>query len=176
MSAVLNNSDFPEIEILYEPNQAGYCIDQELILTAYADDAVYYKWNVGDDNEPVIDVTSAEVGKFEYSILVENSLGCQSTKVIELDFFDCNLGNGIHSLLYPNPTTGKFILELVKAAKDYEILVYDFRGRRVVEKKIINNSDTVLKIDFDLSDYERGVYMIVIKVGDKQKVERVVVQ
>ena len=129
------------------------------------------------EDGPFNEVQAHMPGQVEYTVSVFDEYGCRNEKSIELEFQECGVSNSEMNIgLYPNPTDGKFILELIGAEDEVNIQIYDFRGRRVIDRKIIDNTATIIKIDFDLGKYERGVYMIMIQQGEQRGVKRVVVQ
>jgi len=74
-------------------------------------------------------------------------------------------------IIYPNPSTGKFIIEMenVKGQmKDGVIEIYNVMGEKVLLQQISN------KIDF--SDYPKGIYFIKIYYRNKIHTEKIVIQ
>ena len=57
-------------------------------------------------------------------------------------------------ITYPNPTTG-----LVNFSETVDVDVYDFTGRKIIEKNNVNK--------IDLSEYSSGIYNIITIFGDK---------
>ncbi|WP_216663623.1 HYR domain-containing protein [Lentimicrobium sp. L6] len=176
-TVVVDFKGLPDVSIDVENEQEAYCVNQEVILEAYAPGAVSYQWNMELEDGPFNEVQAHMAGQVEYTVSVFDEYGCRNEKSIELEFKECGVSNSEMNIgLYPNPTDGKFILELIGAEDEVNIQIYDFRGRRVIERKIVDNSATIIKIDFDLEKYERGVYMIMVQQGEQHSVKRVVVQ
>jgi len=104
-------------------------------------------------------------------------LGCQTVDSVAVDFKDCALNfDEIIINLYPNPNKGKFTLGLTGVKDDVSIAILDFIGKQVVEEKIVDITSYKLEREFDLSEYERGIYFIRINYHDKVYYQRVVVQ
>ena len=57
-------------------------------------------------------------------------------------------------IMYPNPTTG-----LVNFSETVDVDVYDFTGRKIIEKNNVNK--------INLSEYDSGIYNIIVIFGDK---------
>lgn len=165
----------PEVSITFENEQPAYCMDEEVIVKAQSEDGLYYEWNNGSfDAESQI--ISYQEGVFDYYVNVENEYGCLAQDIISVEFKDCGYGDKeINANLFPNPSSGKFTIELVGAEDNIEFLVYDDRGRSVVRKMIENNEASIIAVNFDLEEHGSGIYMILIRQGGKQAVERVMV-
>jgi hypothetical protein len=67
--------------------------------------------------------------------------------------------NQINSNIYPNPTKGIVNLDLPNGINSSEIDLIDCYGR-IIETKIINGQSS---INFDLSNYKTGLYLIRIR-------------
>ncbi|AEV33752.1 hypothetical protein Oweho_2792 [Owenweeksia hongkongensis DSM 17368] len=66
--------------------------------------------------------------------------------------------------LYPNPTTGKVYVELVKSpSDDNQVLVFDLNGKLLYQRTLINPETGLM--DIDLKDYADGMYIIRIRSG-----------
>ncbi len=59
--------------------------------------------------------------------------------------------------LYPNPTSGKFLVTFSKALNNASILLTDANGKAILQFKASGN-----KIDFDLTSVPPGVYFVAI--------------
>jgi len=60
--------------------------------------------------------------------------------------------------LYPNPNTGKFILEIYDLSPEnsgYDCFIYNFLGREITKFKIIDQ-----KTEIDLKEYAKGIYYL----------------
>lgn len=70
--------------------------------------------------------------------------------------------------IYPNPVNSNNTeISIVQAEKgNTEIAVYSESGKKVFEKKYCQESDCVIKINFD--SYKEGVYLLFVKSGDRQ--------
>lgn len=98
---------------------------------------------------------------------------------------NCSMFTGVKSIapqeleaqevaIYPNPTTGVFVLELSQIREGAHILITDMAGRTITTKTIAK--DAVPTATFDLSTFARGVYMMAITDGDFLYRTRIVIQ
>ena len=60
--------------------------------------------------------------------------------------------------LYPNPTTGKFVIGFSKKLVDAEIVITDGSGKQIQRYK-----DSGIQLQFDLSGFASGTYFLVIR-------------
>ena len=73
--------------------------------------------------------------------------------------------------LYPNPTTGKFLVTFSRALKNAHVAIVDVNGKTV--SRFTANGNV---IDFDLSTSPAGVYFIRIDDGGNLLIKKVVKQ
>jgi hypothetical protein len=74
--------------------------------------------------------------------------------------------------VYPNPTTGMFVVELPGDVKGGQAVILDMQGKVVDQKTFLPDS----KLTFDLGSVAKGVYLIQVMNGDNIYRSRVVVQ
>jgi cytidine deaminase len=72
----------------------------------------------------------------------------------------------VTELVYPNPTTGAFVVSLPALKYDSRLTVFDLGGN-VVEQRMIAKNDKSQEMPFDLSHMSRGLYFIQVLSGDK---------
>ena len=168
-----------DITIDVSPSQ-WVLVDDEVTLEAYAPDAISYEWNPGELNDPMIVVTSDVVATIEYTVTVINNIGCETTASVDITWGHVavtDLESEIMTInVYPNPNNGEFSLELTGVSEEVKISVIDFAGRLIQEEKILDITADKMEKQFDLSDYERGVYFLRITHGEKVSYKKVVVQ
>jgi hypothetical protein len=168
-----------EITIVADPGTT-VLVGQTVTLEAIVDDAVSYEWQPGGFQDPIIEVTSNVAGTIEYTVTVINSAGCTTTESIEITYVPVGvpeLESDIMSInVYPNPNSGEFSLELIGMSHEIEISVIDFAGRLILEEKILDITADKMEKQFNLSDYERGVYFLRITHGGKVSYKKVVIQ
>ncbi len=110
------------------------------------------------------DAPSTVVGKKINIAPLENNA---NTKVAEL-----KLSN---YFLAPNPSQGEFELRFQAAEKAISVQVTDLNGRAIIEQQLSNFKGSYNET-LNLSRQPKGIYLLRIVQGDKQFVERLMVQ
>jgi SprB-like repeat protein/type IX secretion system substrate protein len=113
-----------------------------------------------------------------YVLVVEDANGCELTS--ETIVIDNLVGLSDPELelyvdLMPNPTTGKFKLNIeLQNTADVRIIITDVLGRVLVETV----QDEMLEkvFDFNLSEYPSAVYPVKVIIGDKVVLKQVILQ
>jgi len=82
--------------------------------------------------------------------------------------------DGHFAILYPNPTSGVFILELSSILEQAFITVTDVQGRVLVQRNLAKNDEPTAT--FDLSNYSAGMYLVEVHDGDFSYRTKLVVQ
>lgn len=78
--------------------------------------------------------------------------------------------------VYPNPSNGKFTLDIIMPGTgDAAVQVRDLTGREIYVKLLENISGTHSSI-IDLGNFSRGIYMLDVKIGRKNYIRKLVVQ
>ena len=72
--------------------------------------------------------------------------------------------------MYPNPTNGVFVIELNGKAK-YDVTINNVLGQVVYEASTVS-----VKTIIDLSNFDKGVYIVELKDGDTTYTEKVIVE
>ena len=100
------------------------------------------------------------------------------------DLTICRLITGIDDVneinntfsIYPNPTTGQFVIETTGFNNaSVNVTVRDLEGR-IVYNEAINNANSALTKSFDLSDNAKGIYFITIQDGENLINRKLVIQ
>lgn len=96
-----------------------------------------------------------------YSVRVTNASGCENTSDV---FNYVNIGmdeEGLALLIYPNPTSGVFTVEVPTEATDARVHVYDGVGKRILEQPVQTQKERI-----DISQYANGVYRVTLLWND----------
>lgn len=72
--------------------------------------------------------------------------------------------NPMEVLVYPNPTTGVFIVELSKITEQADITITDLQGKMITHTTLSKNQAPTATIS--LTDYAAGMYLIQVRDGD----------
>jgi hypothetical protein len=74
--------------------------------------------------------------------------------------------------VYPNPTTGKFTLELNAEPKEIpaSIRIYSMMGKEVLRENLADNRKT----EFSLTGRSAGIYIIRVMIGDRMATAKIV--
>lgn len=107
-------------------------------------------------NPQVIDSTVAFTARFVYRFLPCNKTNVSVPIVGANDNFT----------FYPNPATGKIMVSLSNAGKDYNLSIHNSLGQQVLNKDNLSNQN----IDLDLSDLSNGLYFIKVTESSDQHV------
>jgi len=75
--------------------------------------------------------------------------------------------------LYPNPNQGQFTINLGSFQDAVEVEIKDVNGRQVFNQRIANPQQNLF---IDTKIQESGVYFMLVKTRDEQKVMRIVIQ
>ncbi|MBL7897867.1 MAG: T9SS type A sorting domain-containing protein, partial [Crocinitomicaceae bacterium] len=130
-------------------------------------DGNYFDWGSGFVlNDSIHDVTNSGI----YTVIVENSVGCQSSDTIEVILKNCTMiESNSHSETTIHVTTDK-LLYVTSDFRNANLIIIDAAGRIHVSKKLDTGSGI-----YNLSDYF-GVYLVVITndSGERIKTARII--
>ena len=76
--------------------------------------------------------------------------------------------------LYPNPTTGKFAVEIKNSEKVMEVKVTDFFGTEIYSKRLPHQFSSIEY--FDITGKPAGVYFVQIKTANAVLVKKLIVE
>jgi len=73
--------------------------------------------------------------------------------------------------IYPNPNTGKFIIEKINEInQSINVKLLDGNSKLIIDKTILNNQDI---IEFDITNYSKGLYYLHIIIDNKTFVKKI---
>ena len=119
-------------------------------------------WNNGSNNEDITDLSAGD-----YTVTITDLNGCSASETFTV-LSTVGLSDRILNYqIYPNPTSGKvkIILE-----GDFNYELRDVRGR------IILKGDHKNEAEFNLEQFERGIYLLYIFQSSNYKTEKIILQ
>jgi hypothetical protein len=153
-------------------NPTVICAGQTSTITANG--AASYSWNTTSTVSAIVVSPSVTAN---YTVVGTNSVGCTNSLVVTQNVNAClgiheNTGNTAFMSVYPNPSTGVFIIELDNTTATNSIEIYDLLGSKIKSQKV--NSE---KTEINLQDQKNGVYFIyLIENNKKVNVSKIVKQ
>ncbi len=83
--------------------------------------------------------------------------------------------NALDIIIYPNPSSNMLYVDLGEAKiGDAKIQLLDMNGRIMQEKRIVNAQNNL--VAFDLSKYEKGIYLCQIQTDKQRVIKKVILQ
>ena len=127
-------------------------------------DGVLFEFNPNNGtNNKVFDFDSNNLtGKNPYGGLLELSFNSVGIK---------NIVKNNQIQIYPNPNKGIFRVVFDDGFSGNLLKIFDVSGKLVLEKSIKSPQNS---IDIDISDYENGVYVIVINTTNGSIVRKII--
>ncbi len=138
-----------------------------------------YAWSTGETTQS-IDVDQTNF----YSVTVTTAEGCVGNDAMIAVFDTCiNLnadelaGNLFELNLYPNPTLGRFWIEMSGFENGkYEVVVSNLQGQPVWSRSISIDGNREYREEVSLENIAAGMYVLRLMGNDKQVERRVIVQ
>ncbi|OIP00211.1 MAG: hypothetical protein AUJ98_08955 [Bacteroidetes bacterium CG2_30_33_31] len=141
---------------------------------------VHYLWNTGDtvqsiNIEPYI---NANLGINTFGVAVVDAYGCIAVDSIHISYVLSldEIGKDVSMQIYPNPSKGKFTVEIIgETNQNYILEVIDIRGRTLFNDNIYINNSLYSKT-FDMSTYSKGIYLLSVKSKTSAKTYKLIIQ
>lgn len=129
-----------------------------------------YHWDFGEggtSESPTTQyhyINAFEYGKFNVCLTVENASGCftQTCKLLEITGGVSDLSKNSGFKIYPNPSSGKFTLNIDNPKNDLSLSIYNVLGEKIEEIKL-NPLQT--EYNFELNE-SAGIYLIKLQDGN----------
>ena len=160
----------PVANFSYTNNQSEYT------FTNLSENADSYSWDFGDlqtstDVNPIHNYASS--GSYNINLIAVNQCAQRSFyTTVNVTILDINLISNSSLSVFPNPTKG--LINIKGLDKQItNIKVIDVTGRTLVEKNIIDASES---ISIDLSNYANGLYQVIIKQNNQIFNQSIVLQ
>ncbi|MCS6929407.1 MAG: PDZ domain-containing protein [Saprospiraceae bacterium] len=77
--------------------------------------------------------------------------------------------------VYPNPTTGLVTVEFQAEPKPTTVLLLDLSGRQLFREELNAFSGQYIQ-QFELQEFQKGTFLLVVQQGDRLFVERIILQ
>jgi len=139
-----------------------------------------YLWSNGWTNQTVLFGANMLTAGADtsFSVIVTNTNGCYGYDTISLYVKD-DVGFGDNNLdmnlgIYPNPTKGKFTMEISGFTGELAMNIVDLSGKTVFTQQLNVTAGFIRK--FDVSTLAKGVYYIKLISEDGVKVEKLIIQ
>ncbi len=152
-------------------------IQQSVVLTATANGATNYQWNLGNGivvNGATVTVSYAQAGSYNLTLLVTSAGGCTSTQtqtIIVLPASTTGLSN-----LTANSKIGiwshdnKVYVDFTALQKvDATVIIYDILGQQISSEKVTNS----LLYQKELDQIEAAYFVVMVKNDDKITTKKV---
>ncbi len=185
---VLNVNDAPEIinaipdQIINTGEEYSYIIPQNTFIDVDKGDSISLSakladgsslpaWLNFDEQTGKLYGTATGSGDLIISITATDKQGAATSDEFTLSVKSVT---GIGSLseskvsIYPNPTSGKFVIETNYYSDDLDILIRDNQGRIIKQIK-----PQAKNIDVDISSYSSGLYFIELKNKEESIVHKI---
>jgi len=129
------------------------------------DDKLYHNENLVDGTKYTF------VGTLDYSYSLYKVLPRSADDVVAEKSTAIN-DNNIKFSLYPNPTTGMFVVRTQAGAANYNVVILNSIGKVILTDNIADNSTK----QFDLTNFGKGLYLVRLTDGIGVKTVRVIIK
>jgi PKD repeat protein/pimeloyl-ACP methyl ester carboxylesterase len=139
-----------------------------------------YLWEFGDStvsNQFAPSHVYTQAGTYPIKLTVTNNCGTSVfSKSVTIRTTGINeVDNSFKVRILPNPTNGKFTLQLSEVLNTEGVIeVVNSIGEIVYSEKTPTLMDT--KYDLSLSNFANGIYFLKIRLGDKTAIEKLIIQ
>jgi peptidoglycan/xylan/chitin deacetylase (PgdA/CDA1 family) len=126
--------------------------------------------------------TQVEPGGYLHAWISTNGIMCNQTnyllvveddsKILEQEVFSIEDKSRLFKV-YPNPTTGRFTLEMLEfdTSKPIQVMIYSMLGKSILQTELFGYR----LYEFDLSSQSKGLYIVRVISGEEMDVEKVIV-
>lgn len=128
---------------------------------------IYFKvFSNRSQTESELDVIYNESFAQSNGTFAENGVSVIHTITLKPALVDETIAQSIS--IYPNPSNGKINLSIDDAAAEYQVTISDMRGHKIIDQRFTGNTQ------LDLSDYPKGFYLVIMKGGTYQQIEKLI--
>lgn len=141
-----------------------------------------YLWSTGDTTQTIIingiDLINHPFMSDTFSVIVTNSLGCLAYDSIRVGVYTSiqENRNNIHVNVFPNPSNGKFNIEIeTNKPEQIELCIFNLQGQLVsCRNENVSFSNNI--ITYDYSKLPKGIYFLRLKTETSLITEKIVIQ
>lgn len=153
----------------YSTDTIKACVRDTVILDAGNPNLDYLWSNTATSQRISVLTNGVWVDFITSSVIVKNPVTTCSEAAkmtIIFDFNECQIGveeKGTLSeniSILPNPSNGKFNLEITALSGEIDIVINDIRGKQVFQEKNIKINGSQLNKSIDITSFPSGVYLI----------------
>ncbi|MBN2524007.1 MAG: T9SS type A sorting domain-containing protein [Bacteroidales bacterium] len=136
-----------------------------------------YLWSTDETTQTI---TTTEPGTFSVTV-TDNATGCQFSDEVIVNIPLCdNISRVIQkkssTSIYPNPSNGNFTVELENMLPGgYTIEIVSITGK-TLKKHTAQSTNARHKIQFDLTGYPQGLYLVKIEGNKYSHYERILIE
>ena len=167
----------PVVNLNATPGDSAYS-NQSITLDATTPNATY-QWLPGGQTTPTItfDTTGLGLGAHTFYVIVSTPDGCVQSKSKTIWFILLPEGiadknNDLAAVIYPNPNTGNFTLELNTAKNEIvNVKITNALNTTIYEENGINVNKT-LQRNFTLNSMSSGMYFLIIQNSDTRVIQK----
>ena len=167
----------PVVNIIAYPGDSAFS-NQSITLDATTPNATY-QWLPGGQTTPTItfDTTGLGLGAHTFYVVVSTPDGCVQSKSKTIWFLLLPQGiaentNDLSAVIYPNPNTGNFTLELNTAKNEIvNVKITNALNTTIYEENGIDVNKT-LQRNFTLNSLSSGMYFLIIQNSDKRVIQK----
>ena len=165
------------------PVDTSICSSETLVLDAGGAGAFNYLWSTGATTQTIL-VDSASMGGLgTYLIdvyIIDNVQNCSDRDTIEVLIESCtgidNLSNSIDYSIYPNPSTGLFVIDISSfEGKTISYSISDLTGSDIFASDTYTNRSRIKNI-LDLRQQAKGMYFITFKSDKGTLTRKLIIQ
>jgi len=120
------------------------------------------------DKTSLLEDLALEPGK-QYWLQVDGNNAAYGDLIIDI------LGNSLDAVVFPNPSTGVFNLNLFHPdAGVADVSVNSINGREIFARQYKVNVNST-RFDFDLTGFPKGIYILKVRLNDSEMSKKIVV-
>jgi len=135
----------------------GTCTGNAVVTASGGTPPYAYLWSNGETTTSIISLCP---NTYTVTVTDTNSCTVMATATVGTQSIIQEVGTSLSINVYPNPTTGKFVVEFTLVEKqDITIQLFSATGQLVVEEQLKDLSGTH-QHNFDLREYPKGVYLL----------------